>query len=93
MRKFLTYCACMIVILAAVMAALELVVRHCPNSYSYKWEWMDRNAGRVKTLVLGNSHAYYDVNPSLLGDSAFNLATCRNCPNTTATSSSPMPAA
>jgi hypothetical protein len=45
-----------------------------PNSFSVKKALMERQARDVEVLVLGSSHAYYDVLPGLLGRPAFNLA-------------------
>ena len=58
-----------------VLAALgEALVRHYPNSYRYKSEWMDRHADSVQTLLMGASHIYYAVIPDSLGHAAFNLS-------------------
>ena len=58
-----------------VLAALgEALVRHYPNSYRYKSEWMDRHADSVQTLLMGASHIYYSVIPDSLGHAAFNLS-------------------
>lgn len=35
---------------------------------------MDRNALRLRTLILGNSHTYYGIMPKIIGPKAFNLA-------------------
>jgi len=45
-----------------------------PNSFSVKKALLERQAQDVEVLVLGSSHAYFDVLPELLGRPAFNLA-------------------
>jgi hypothetical protein len=45
-----------------------------PNSFSVKKAFLERQTQDVEVLVLGSSHAYYDVLPGLLGRPAFNLA-------------------
>lgn len=74
MRRFIKYSILFIGILVSILAIAEAVVRHYPNSYKYKHEWMTSNSMRVKTLILGGSHTYYGIEPSILGDSTFNLA-------------------
>ncbi len=74
MKRYLLQATLFVAIIGCALVLAECVVRHMPNSYSYKSQWMDANASRVKTLVLGGSRTYYDIRPSLLGDSAFNLA-------------------
>lgn len=61
-------------ILLGILMLGEAVVRHYPNSYKLKSEFMDRNARQVRTLILGNSHTYYGIDPKLIGSDAFNLA-------------------
>lgn len=56
------------------LMAVECCVRLLPNTYKYKDSWMRTNGRSVSTLVLGNSHAYYDLIPAEMGDSVFNLS-------------------
>ncbi|MDE6682021.1 MAG: hypothetical protein K2J87_01180, partial [Muribaculaceae bacterium] len=58
----------------------EFIVRSIEPPYSYKAEWLRKNGDKINTLVLGSSHTYYGVNPSILGDSAFNLANISQTP-------------
>ena len=57
-----------------ILAAVEAGVRSLPNTYRYKDQWMWKNGNCVSTLILGNSHAYFDLMPSVMGDSVFNLS-------------------
>lgn len=52
----------------------EISLRHIPNDYSYKNDWLTKNAKTVKILNLGSSHALDGINPSLLSERAFNAA-------------------
>jgi hypothetical protein len=54
--------------------AIEICDRKLPNTYKYKYEWMQKNANEVETLILGNSHTYYGIQPKYLKGNAFNLA-------------------
>lgn len=60
--------------LLVLMAVGEAVVRHYPNSYRYKSQWMDEQADSVQTLVLGASHIYYAIIPDMLAPGTFNLS-------------------
>lgn len=56
------------------------MVRSIKTPYSYKATWLRENGDRVNTLILGSSHTYYGLNPSVLGDSVFNLANISQTP-------------
>lgn len=66
--------------MAGIITMAEVVARHYPNSYAYKKQWIDHNAERVRTLVLGGSHTYYAVKPDMLGAGAFSLANVSQAP-------------
>ncbi|MBR1932775.1 MAG: hypothetical protein IJ841_03720 [Prevotella sp.] len=74
MKKFLLKTLCFLLPALLVLAGAEAFVRSLPNTYKYKEAWMWQNGHRVSTLLLGNSHAYYDLQPSAMGDSIFSLA-------------------
>ena len=74
MKRFLILVVLFFIPLLCVLAGLEYLVRKTPNEYQYKAEWMAKNAGRVETVILGTSHAFYGINPSFLGPNAFSLA-------------------
>jgi hypothetical protein len=73
MRKFVLRSLAFLLPAILLLAAAEAYVRQLPNTYRYKDEWMWQHGPGVSTLLLGNSHAYYDLVPSVLGDSVFNL--------------------
>ena len=56
------------------MGGAEYAVRQIPNYYSYKYNWMDKHAEEVETLVLGSSHSLNGIIPRYLGKNSFNLA-------------------
>lgn len=74
MKKFLITILAFFIPVFCVLAGLEYIVRKAPNEYQYKAQWMEKNADRVETLILGTSHAFYGINPSYLGPNAFSLA-------------------
>ncbi len=74
MKKFCLGVMIFVIPIILLLSAVECYVRLLPNSYKYKDDWMWKNGQGVSTLVLGNSHAFFDINPSEYGDSTFNLA-------------------
>lgn len=50
----------------------EILLRHIPNEYSYKKEYLDKNSSQVRVLILGNSHMYYGINPEYIDLNSFN---------------------
>lgn len=73
MRKFLLRVAFFLLPVFCMLTVAEWYLRSIPNTYQMKNDWMLRNAHCVKTLLLGNSHGYYALKPSVMGDSIFNL--------------------
>lgn len=80
MKRFLKYSAIFSAIIVALLGCCEIIVRHIPNSYTMKNEWMTKNGNSVRTLVIGNSHTYYAIKPDAIGDSIFNIANVAQTP-------------
>lgn len=74
MKRFLLRTLLFLAPILLLAALGEYAVRRMPNSYRLKENWMASQAGRVETLILGNSHAYYGIRPHDLKGVAFNLA-------------------
>lgn len=74
MKQFVRNISLFSLLIAVPLVLAELYVRHMPNPARYKHEWMLSNSSQVETLILGNSHAFYGINPSMLGKKAFSLA-------------------
>ena len=72
---FIFGCCCCLLFLIG-----EGVVRHLPNSYTSKKDYIENSGQKIKTLILGSSHTYYGLIPELLGDSVFNLANISQTP-------------
>ena len=73
MRKFLSKIVLFLIPVVIILVGAEAFVRSIPNSYQLKDDWMQRHGHEVSTLLLGNSHGYYALMPSEMGDSVFNL--------------------
>lgn len=73
MRKFVLRTVLFLIPVFITLIGVEWLMRTIPNSYQLKDDWMQRNGHMVKTLLLGNSHGYFALTPSAMGDSVFNL--------------------
>ena len=73
MKKFLRNIALYALPVLIVAGVMEWVAESIPNSYTYKWDYMERYGAEIQTLILGSSNAYDGLNPSVMPN-AFNLA-------------------
>ena len=73
MRRFVKHILLFFVPLLILAIGCEIVVESIPNSYSYKYNYMEHYASSIQTLILGSSYAYDGIAPSEL-PKAFNLA-------------------
>ncbi len=62
------------VVFVLVAAAIEIRVCYTFNELSYKREYMEKHADGIKTLLIGASNTANGIDPSVIGDSCFNLA-------------------
>ncbi|OEU60442.1 MAG: hypothetical protein BAW33_00165 [Desulfobacterales bacterium C00003104] len=53
---------------------VEYIARQIPNDYSYKNEYLSKNAENIEILVLGSSHSFYGINPDHFTLNAFNAS-------------------
>jgi hypothetical protein len=53
---------------------LEIAIRKIPNDYQLKKNYLDKNASKINTLILGSSHTFYGVNPKYFSKHTFNTA-------------------
>lgn len=74
MKHFIRNISIFALIILLPLIAAELYVRHMPNPAAYKHQWMLQHSTDVQTLVLGSSHTFYGINPSMLGPHTFSLA-------------------
>jgi hypothetical protein len=52
----------------------EIALRKIPNDYLYKRNYLDQHSKGVKILFLGNSHAFYGINPEYIKPESFNAS-------------------
>ena len=74
MRRLYLKIALFLLPLFLVWLALEVFYRQVPNNYSYKDQQLQKVAADIQTLVMGDSHAFYGVNPEYFKDPTFNLS-------------------
>ena len=74
MKKFIINIIVLLLIICALIAGGEIYLRSLPNPYSIKKDWMDKNADKLDTLILGSSQSEMGVSPKMLGNNTFNLA-------------------
>lgn len=53
---------------------LEVLLRSIPNDYGFKKTYLDENSNEIETLILGNSHTYYGLNPAFFTTKTFNAS-------------------
>lgn len=54
---------------------IELYQGTVDNEYTYKRRYIEEHGREIKTLLMGNSHTYWSLDPEPFGDSCFNCAT------------------
>ena len=74
MRRLYSKTALFLLPLFLVWLALEVFYRQAPNNYSYKDQQLQKVAPFTKTLIMGDSHAFYGINPVYFKDPTFNLS-------------------
>ena len=57
-----------------LVVPLELLLRNIPNEYTFKSTYLREHGDSIHTLVLGNSHAYYGIDPNQLSFPGFNAS-------------------
>lgn len=78
MKQFCRDIAITLALVTIVVLGLEVQTRlsYSDNRFSFKYRYMETNASKIKTLLLGHSLFEESFNSNVLGDSTFNLAIC-----------------
>lgn len=74
MKDYLTKLTLLFLPIIIFGIALEVLLRQVPNDYTLKKKYLDENASKIETLILGNSHAFYAIRPSYFKVNTFNAA-------------------
>ncbi len=74
MIRYIRNTALFLLVVLLGLWGVEAFVRSIPNPYKFKDKRLMEQGNDISVLVLGNSHNYYGIMPSLLGRNAFNAA-------------------
>ena len=74
MRHFSITVAAFTIPILLVGLVMEFALRSMPNDYAHKRQIMDREAESMEVLCLGNSHAFYGINPVYWQQKSFNAS-------------------
>ena len=74
MKIFIKKILVFLVPIFLVWMGLEYFYRTTESNYSYKHKMLTQNYEDIETLIVGDSHALYGINPDYLDSKAFNLA-------------------
>ncbi|MDR2410253.1 MAG: hypothetical protein LBE13_19380 [Bacteroidales bacterium] len=74
MRKFIVRTFLYLLPVLLFLILLEILLRNIPNDYSYKKKYLDTQFCNIETLILGNSHSFYGIDPVYFSTNTFNAA-------------------
>lgn len=74
MKLFLIKLSVALAMALSFLTAEELIFRSIPNDYSYKYNYLQRNASSIEILNLGSSLELNGIKPDLFQRPAFNAA-------------------
>ncbi len=74
MRKFAIKMSLYLVPLLILMSIMEFTLRSIPNEFKYKNTYLKENGDKIQTLILGNSHSYYGIDPDYFEENCFNAS-------------------
>lgn len=57
-----------------VLVAMEIFLQSIPNNYKIKSDYLENHSEAIETLILGNSHTYYGLNPEWMDGHTFNMS-------------------
>jgi hypothetical protein len=74
MTRFLKKSFIFILPVLSIFICTEFLLRNIPNDYKLKNIFLDKYSSNLEILCLGNSHAYYGINPYFFNKKCFNAA-------------------
>ncbi|MBP1839519.1 hypothetical protein [Formosa algae] len=72
MKKFLKLFLFFCVPVLVLGCTMEYLLRHIPNEFQIKSDYLKTNTADIKTLLVGSSHILYGINPEFLTEKALN---------------------
>jgi hypothetical protein len=73
-KKFIQSLLIFLAPIMVIALVADLMLRHIPNDYSYKNDYLRKHSDSIEVLLLGSSHAFYGLNPRFFQARAFNAA-------------------
>lgn len=74
MKRFIKKSLFFILPVLCIFICMEFLLRHIPNDYKIKKEYLDKNAQNIEILCLGSSEVYYGINPIYFSKNGFNAS-------------------
>lgn len=74
MKGFLKYIGLFFLPILLLLTVMELMLRTIPNNYKIKSNYIENHSEDIETLILGNSHTYYGLNPEWIDGKTFNMS-------------------
>lgn len=74
MKTFLKKIRLFLLVILMVWIGIEIFYRLMPNNYSVKEDNFQKKKEDIEVLILGNSHAFYGLDPEFINKKAFNLS-------------------
>lgn len=74
MKKYIIKVLFFLTPLTVLSIYVEYSLRSIPNDYSFKKEYLNKNANEIEILILGNSHSFYGIDPRYISKNAFNAS-------------------
>lgn len=74
MKKFIKHLVLFALPIFVLGVLSEFLLRHIPNDYLLKKEFLDKNSDSIEVLFLGSSHAFYGINPAYFSSKSFNAS-------------------
>ncbi|TYB76870.1 hypothetical protein [Bizionia myxarmorum] len=74
MKQFLKYTLLFLLPVLVIILLVEIFYRSVPNNYTYKHELIESQKETVETLIFGDSHTFYGLNPKYFSSKTLNMA-------------------
>lgn len=72
MKRFVISMSFFFIPILTIASLMEYFLRLIPNEYTIKQEYLEHHSNEIETLILGNSHTYYGLNPKYFSSKSFN---------------------
>ncbi len=83
MKKFLKHVFLFFAPVAVLLVACEWALRCIPNDANFRETQLHKHKQTITTLILGDSHPYFGINPEYINPQTFNLASVSETPDVT----------